>query len=230
MQARPIQNTAILIFANSAAEDSRIKHFDAKSPLFHKLTQETLKTVKATGMPYHHFTEREQLGKTFAERFSNALQQVFDLGYDQVISIGNDSPHLTAQHLRNTKSALSEQQVVLGPSMDGGFYLLGLHRSNFHKESFEALPWQQAPLYKTTVAYFQSKGCTVHALKKLIDIDSIADIKLLSNHIKTLSKNWIVLFSSLFLRVKKFGAVRWTRPKQVHQPIPFNKGSPLLLV
>ena len=96
-----LQNdTAILFFANSAEEDFARKKFDYRAvSLFQDLTQHTLKTIESTGLPFFHFTEKEQLGNTFGERFAHAFASLFALGYTKVISVGNDSPNLTAQHI-----------------------------------------------------------------------------------------------------------------------------------
>ena len=229
MHTKSIQNTAVLIFANSAEKEAHVKRIDGSSALFNRLTHQTLKTVKASGLPYFLMTERNQHGATFSARFSNALEEVFRLGYSQVISIGNDSPHLSVKHLLLAKQKLSAQKVVLGPTLDGGFYLLGIHRSNFEKASFHDLPWQTVNLYRETLAYFQSNGCKVNVLDRLIDIDSIEDIKLLSNYIKTLSKSLISFFSSLWH--KHIGVL--TRTQEVHvqilKQVPFNKGSPFAI-
>ncbi|MDC6366472.1 MULTISPECIES: DUF2064 domain-containing protein [Flavobacteriaceae] len=221
-----IQNTAVLIFANSAAKDALAKKNCANPSLFDQLTHHTLDMVKATGLPYFHFSEKEQRGETFAKRLSHAIQSVFQLGYSQVISIGNDTPNLRKSHILDAHRRLTPQNVVLGPSLDGGFYLLGMHRSHFDAEAFEALPWQQAALYQKTTSYFKTKGAAVHALDKLIDIDSVADLKLLCNHIKTLSKKWIGFFSSLLDQNSSFISPPLEALPKIPLRVPSNKGSP----
>ncbi|WP_181899477.1 TIGR04282 family arsenosugar biosynthesis glycosyltransferase [Flagellimonas nanhaiensis] len=229
MQTSLVQNTAVLIFANSAEKDAHVKRIDGSSALFDRLTQQTLETVKASGLPYFLLTERNQYGATFSARFSNAIQEVFSSGYSQVISIGNDSPHLTVKHLLLAKQKLSKENIVLGPTLDGGFYLLGIHYNHFDKVSFEALPWQTVNLYQETLSYFRSNGCIVNTLDRLIDIDSIEDVKLLSNYIRTLSKSWISLFSGLWHKNIEI----LTRTLEVHiqilKQVPFNKGSPFAI-
>lgn len=220
-------DTAILVFANSADEDSHIKKIGGDTSLFDALTQHSLKIVKNTGLPYFHFTEREQFGETFGERFTHAIQSIFDSGFANIIAIGNDSPQLKTQHLLQTYKQLRLGKTVLGPAVDGGFYLLGLHRSNFHQESFEALPWQVTSLFNATQHYFESLGCTVFSLDRLMDIDSASDIKRLSNHVTTLVKGWLSLFSKLLALTIAFFEVGQTRKKKIFLFIPFNKGSPV---
>nr|WP_299071468.1 DUF2064 domain-containing protein [uncultured Allomuricauda sp.] len=226
MQQKLTQNTAVLLFANSAEEDCYIKKIADSKPLFDALTERTLRTVKATGLPFFHLTEKDQLGNTFGERFSNAIQQLFDFGYSQIITVGNDSPQLIAQHIIEAKNQLSEQNTVLGPSLDGGFYLLGIHRSNFNKETFESLPWQTARLYGETKEYFNSYGCEVLTLERLIDVDSISDIKQLSNYIKNLTKYWIGLFSGVLRSKNNFTKTASLYFQSSYLSVYFNKGSP----
>jgi len=76
-----LNNTAILVFANSAKAEMQIKPIRKGAVLFDKLTQETLQKVKKTGLPYFHISEQEQKGKTFGERFTKAIQTVFENGH-----------------------------------------------------------------------------------------------------------------------------------------------------
>ena len=93
------ERTAILIFANTAQFEAEQKAFPSSKMLFDKLNTQILKIVNETGLPYYHFSEKEQIGTTFAERFSNAIAAVFKMGYGQVITVGNDTPHLKAYHI-----------------------------------------------------------------------------------------------------------------------------------
>ncbi|MCL6266686.1 TIGR04282 family arsenosugar biosynthesis glycosyltransferase [Flagellimonas myxillae] len=220
------KHIAVLLFANSAEEEVNAKKIGTSNNLFEALTQKAIKTVAATGLPYFHITEEKQQGHSFGQRFSNAIQHIFDTGYDHVITIGNDSPHLTKQHILEAAAQLSKNKVVLGPSLDGGFYLLGLHRSHFNAKHFESLPWQRASLYKKTKSHFESMGCLVSPLDVLDDIDAITDIKRLSNHVRLLGKKWIALFSSLLAQGTRHFILNQSPPKVLSGQIPFNKGSP----
>lgn len=110
------KSTAILIFAQSAERESKLKLFLKSEVLFSELNKHTLSTVEKSGLPYFHFSEKEQNGPTFAERYVNAIQSVYDQGYDTVITIGNDTPQLTTKHLHHTVEKLQECPIVLGPT------------------------------------------------------------------------------------------------------------------
>ena len=220
-------DTAILFFANSAEKDFACKNFSHHATsLFQDLTQHTLQTIERTGLPFFHFTEQEQQGDTFGERLSHAFASIFALGFSKVISIGNDSPNLTAKHLLKAQFQVSTNKAVIGPSLDGGCYLLGLHRDNFQKEAFEALSWQTSALYRQLVLQLEGQGITLNRLDVLNDIDSVADVKRLSNYIKTFSEHWIALFNTIF----NFGPPTILVPLPIYKTrstsTPFNKGSP----
>ena len=220
-------DTAILFFANSAEKDFARKKFTDKAiPLFQDLTQRTLQTIERTGLPFFHFTEQEQQGDTFGERLSNAFASIFALGFSKVISIGNDSPNLTAKHLLEAQVQVSKNHAAIGPTLDGGCYLLGLHQDDFLKEAFETLSWQSASLCQQLVLQLELHDIELASLGVLDDIDSVADVKRLSSYIKTFSAQWIALFNSIF----NFGQPTTFAPIPVYKTrstsTPFNKGSP----
>lgn len=86
------------------------------------LSEERLAVLRAAGAEP---LELRQQGAGFEERFLGALEAVAALGFDRIVAIGSDTPELSAQDLRRALEA-EPQGVVIGPSVDGGFYLLGL--------------------------------------------------------------------------------------------------------
>ena len=99
--------------------------------------------AEASGLPVHYILDDQQVGRSFAERFTNAFQQLFRQGYDKVIAIGNDHPGLTSGHLQTAAWELAEYDHVLGPSTDGGFYLIGVWQKRFQQLPFETLSGPQ---------------------------------------------------------------------------------------
>ncbi len=177
MEVSLFQNTVVLVFALSPEEEMCSKRIPKGTALFKELTEHSLQTVRKTGIPYIHVDEAAQIGATFGERFTGAIQRAFDQGYEHVITIGNDTPKLKASHILDTCHRLQENQFVLGPSTDGGFYLMGLSRSQFDPEIFVDLPWQTATLNSALSAVASSLAITPHKLPLLSDIDSMGDLK-----------------------------------------------------
>lgn len=77
-----------------------------------------------------------QRGDTFEARFLGALEDVAAQGYRRIVAVGIDTPGLTRADVRR---AVEGDGVVLGPSVDGGFYLAGLPTSELGR--LEGLPW-----------------------------------------------------------------------------------------
>ena len=220
--------TAILIFSNSAKEDAKRKSF-SDSQLFETLTNDTIRKVKKTGLPFFHFTEAQQQGLNFGDRFTNAIQSVFDKGFTNVISIGNDTPHLKTKHINDAYQKLNNNQLVFGPSKDGGFYLMGLTKNLFNAKQFKNLPWQTSALKSTTLQFLSSTKITFSTLETLDDIDSFKDLKAILNSYKTVSKALKTIILQLCISAKAI--LKQVALQHTLLPIqfPFNKGSPALV-
>ena len=173
--------TAVLVFANSPSAETLHKPIHNAENLYHELTGQVIQTVEKSGLPYFHFTEHEQTGFNFGERFTNAIQAVFDHGFDNVITIGNDSPQLKASHIKSASLHLNKQEFVLGPSTDGGFYLMGIQRTQFNATKFKNLPWQTNRTATTLLGLIQETNPKVVRLETLTDVDCISDLKQLLN-------------------------------------------------
>jgi glycosyltransferase A (GT-A) superfamily protein (DUF2064 family) len=219
------QNTAILIFANSSDIDEIYKGIPNSKALFSALTNTILKKVKKTELPYFIYDEELQIGADFGERFTTAIQSVFAKGFDTIITVGNDSPNLTVNTLLSAYTSLQQGKTVIGPSMDGGVYLLGLHKESFDAVNFRKLPWQQRNLFEKIAISFMQKGM-VHELPRLLDIDAISDIQ-------KIVTTGTLISSVLLLLLHK--VLRSPKPKQeyysnykyaAYATNNFNKGSP----
>ena len=224
-----LNNTAILVFANSAKAEMQIKPIRKGAVLFDKLTQETLQKVKKTGLPYFHISEQEQKGKTFGERFTKAIQTVFENGFENIITIGNDTPQLKTAHLLQASNALQTGKTVLGPSVDGGFYLMGIHKSNFDQETFKRLPWQRFSLFHRISSLLKKSGHLLFQLPVLNDIDTIKDLKRLASFKKSISTTVLRIITVLLHKGIGFQTVLNTTFNQILLQQPYNKGSPALL-
>ncbi len=221
--------TAILVFAHSSAEELRQKPMAKNTALFDVLTMQTLQTVEKTGLPYFHFTEKNQVGTTFGERFTNAIASIFKKGYDQVITIGNDSPQLKTSHLLAAKDKLATEKFVIGPSTDGGFYLMGLHKSQFEAASFKKLAWQTAKLSQQLVQVIVNQGADIIQLEKLFDIDTIHDIKSIISYCHNIPKKVRLALLRILNLFKRLSCLLFCNYQYNYQNALHNKGSPVLL-
>lgn len=229
MRLTPQKEVAILVFANSSAEELNNKHIPKSGRLFDSFTNRTLATVKKTQFPYFHVTERQQNGGSFGERFTNAIQSIFDKGYERVITIGNDTPHLQAPHIIETAKQLVQGKTVLGPSADGGFYLMGLHKSQFNASEFEKLSWQTASLFKEVSALLGVESKQAIRLQTLFDIDNLNDLKLFIDRFKNIPEKLFKIIRSLLARASQgFRFLFLFFENQLPKAF-YNKGSPVVL-
>lgn len=221
--------TAILIFANSSHEELRHKGIVNGIKMFDAMTEKTLVTVEKTGLPYFHFSEKHQEGSNFGERFTNAIQAIFIKGFDKIITIGNDSPQLKSSHILEASIQLNNNKFVLGPSTDGGFYLMGIHKSQFNSSDFTKLAWQTSSLSKQLLRLMKPTSIAVFKLPTFMDIDAIEDIKALLNYTYLLPATLIVIFTTIIHYNEKIPGVVNPCVSRLHTNSFHNKGSPLVL-
>ncbi|WP_350286785.1 DUF2064 domain-containing protein [uncultured Croceitalea sp.] len=220
------RTTAILIFANSSQKEHSHKSFAKHSPLFEVLNQQTVQKVKRSGLPYFHFTENEQMGNSFGERFVNAIQAVYDKGFKNVITIGNDSPQLKTAHLLKANAQLAKGKTVLGPSTDGGFYLMGLHKDNFDTNLFQRLPWQRFSLFRRISLLLKASRSELFQLPVLHDIDTREDIVVMLNYINSVSNKVLQIFRRIVQKLSASSARDVNLYAFLFTRLTLNKGSP----
>jgi uncharacterized protein len=107
-------------------------------------------------------------------RIIAAIQVAFAKGVERVVVIGTDCPELNAEILEQAFQALRQQDLVIGPATDGGYYLIGLSR--LIPELFEGITWGTEVVFDQTIAIAQQLGLTVTRLTPLTDIDRPEDL------------------------------------------------------
>lgn len=90
-----------------------------------------------------------QQGGDLGKRMHHAFQTLFNKGYRSVIIIGSDCMELTQEGINAGFDALQHADVYIGPSADGGYYLLGL--TAMHSRLFEDMPWSTEAVLTETV-------------------------------------------------------------------------------
>lgn len=224
-----LSNTAILFFYQNPEFEK--KNLGVKRrQFFHYQNNRILKELKKSGFKFFCYDESKQRGQTFAERYLNAIDDVFKLGYKKVISIGNDSPHLNTNHLNQAALDLQKKDMCFGPSYDGGFYLWGLNHSCFDKEAFSQLNWQSSTILDeiNNIAVIHKQSYSL--LEKLIDIDTQADVDLILTSEKKLSTLITFLLSAMLSVNRLAQDCHNSRLLKSNTPIYYNKGSPLDVV
>lgn len=119
----------------------------------------------------------EQVGPTLGDRLDVVMSTVLDQGFDQVFALGSDSPDLPSEHLDVAFAALelAANDVVLGPSDDGGYYLIGWKRrwSRVVTEVTMSTP----QVFADTLKIAAELGLTVALAPEWYDVDTPADLE-----------------------------------------------------
>lgn len=106
-------------------------------------------------------------------RMQVAMAGAFAQGAHQVVLVGTDIPEMTTSHLTVAFNALATHDVVLGPTQDGGYWLVGCRRP---MAIFDDIAWSTPRVLKQTLARIEGQGASVALLEPLNDIDSEADL------------------------------------------------------
>ncbi|MBM3178420.1 MAG: TIGR04282 family arsenosugar biosynthesis glycosyltransferase [Bacteroidetes bacterium] len=118
--------------------------------------------------------KKRQLGESLGDRMLNAFTQEFQGGADAVVIIGTDCPELRTAHLLEAFARLSENDLVVGPASDGGYYLLGMRK--LQPELFHNKSWGHSSVFKSTWTDAEKLGLSVHLLPVLNDVDRKEDL------------------------------------------------------
>ncbi|WP_207420680.1 TIGR04282 family arsenosugar biosynthesis glycosyltransferase [Desertivirga brevis] len=121
----------------------------------------------------HLFEKRLQSGPDLGVKMKNAFRHMFDSGYERVVIIGSDCPEITPDIIEQAFDALKGSDVVVGPAVDGGYYLLGM--GALHEELFEQVEWSTNSVFETTIKIIRQQGLSYSLLPELRDIDEEQD-------------------------------------------------------
>jgi len=190
-----LYKTAILLFTRATFQEAQCKTLVANKSnqqLMAAMIQHTRTMARSTSLDV--FETNKQQGRTFGERLANSMKALFQQGYQQLIVIGNDTPSLQKKHILQAHQLLQSQQVVVGPSIDGGIYLLGIQKAAFQFEAFAQLAWQTANLSTSLQTYIQQQQQQIVYLEQLQDIDDLQNLHEVLSILKNTNKTLYRIF------------------------------------
>jgi uncharacterized protein len=129
------------------------------------------------------FRYYSQKGHDLGERMSNAFNTIFDAGYRNVILVGTDAPGISAELITDAFSQLKDYNCVIGPSEDGGYYLMGLKQKLFYL--FNEMEWSTNAVFSRTIERLKQNNHDYTLMQKMIDIDTKEDLKKWSDNYKS---------------------------------------------
>jgi rSAM/selenodomain-associated transferase 1 len=115
-----------------------------------------------------------QNGADLGERMLNAFEDGFNKAYDKIVLIGSDLPDLNQMLINEAFSLMDKKEVVLGPALDGGYYLIGMNK--LIPQMFLDKPWSTPLLMEMTMKDLNMRGYSVSTLQTLNDIDTYEDL------------------------------------------------------
>lgn len=125
------------------------------------------------------YIKRLQRGRGFGEIIANAFETVFSLGYSKVVMIGSDSIEIEADHISHAIEHLKNYDVVIGPALEGGYYLIGMNK--MHHVLFKHKAWNTPLLLQQTLEDIATLGLTYHLQQVLSEVEDEKDKYLLQH-------------------------------------------------
>ena len=118
-----------------------------------------------------------QRGADLGSRLLNSLGALLREGYVGAVAIDSDTPNLPTEYLRQAVDVLSRSatDVVVGPSDDGGYYLIGVRQA--WPTLFDAMPWSTPEVLPETLRRAHAAGLRVECLPAWFDVDTAEDLE-----------------------------------------------------
>ena len=129
------------------------------------------------------FTLVPPRGPDLGARLHGILTHLLAAGHAGAMAVDSDTPTLPARFLQQAVDCLTRPgpDVVLGPTEDGGYYLIGIRRP--HRELFDAMPWSTPEVLEVTLRRAAAAGLRAACLPSWFDVDTPDDLERLSKSI-----------------------------------------------
>lgn len=122
-----------------------------------------------------------QEGESLGEKMDRAITRTLKLGYDRCVLVGADLPELDRERIAEAFDALDRKNLVLGPTADGGYYLIGC--SVPCPELFAGQRYGGSSVLENTLRAAEHAGYTAAQTEPVCDIDDPADLRALARRL-----------------------------------------------
>ena len=129
----------------------------------------------------HEYAYIVQRGNDLGLIMRDSFEQAFDLGFSRVILLGSDIPHLPGDYVEKAINKFEGNDLVIGPALDGGYYLLGINKKSFNYKIFKEIPWSTSKVFALTLRVIADNNLTRFILPCLRDIDTLDDFNAIRN-------------------------------------------------
>lgn len=177
-QAASLYSAFLIDWCETLSELSNIDLVIAYTPAE---SQSDLQTLLGEDVAYI-----PQVGNDLGERLTTATEWGFENRYNKIILVGSDSPTLPISYIFQAVVGLDTRDVVIGPSVDGGYYLIGFSSKNLTAtvpSVFEDIAWSTANVFQQTVERIHAIDATLKLLPPWYDVDTPDDLAFLRAHL-----------------------------------------------
>ena len=144
------------------------------SPRDKKAVFQSLLGEDAVFLPQH--------GDDLGQRMKNAFGAVLRMGYDKVVLMGTDIPHIHTETIRNAFDSLNVRDIVIHPALDGGYYLIGMKQE--HDSIWNIKRYGTNTVMYDTLQHIKAENLSIAVGQMYYDIDCKEDLKQLWNDMK----------------------------------------------
>jgi len=123
----------------------------------------------------HQFLKEKQTGIDLGDKMSNAFKDYFSKDYKKICIIGSDNLEITTEIIEQAFNKLNDTDIVIGPSADGGYYLVGMIAQ--YSDIFKNKSWSTSRVLEETINDLKDHTLSYSLLKTLSDIDTYKDLK-----------------------------------------------------
>ena len=156
--------------------------------------KDTVEKIKRLGFPffiyYTPYEKKEELehllgdnltyvpqeGVDLGERLYNGFKKSIKMGHPSAIALASDTPDLPESTLVNAGKKLGEFDSVIGPSLDGGYYLIGLRNHAMIHNLFQGIIWSTKTVFAETMKKIEAEQLSCHSLEPWRDVDEVEDL------------------------------------------------------
>ncbi len=125
-----------------------------------------------------------QRGVDLGEKMENSFKYLFRQGFSKILIIGVDSPTFPVEYINKAYEKLNKTELVIGPSADGGYYLIGLKEKAY--PLFSGVEWGSSKVLLQTEELIRKHKIKLSLLPVHYDIDTFEDIIFLRTHLRLL--------------------------------------------
>jgi rSAM/selenodomain-associated transferase 1 len=149
-----------------------VKKTKIKTIIFYTPQKYSAKIKKYFGK---YFDYKKQTGKNLGNKLKNALKQV-NKKYSKIIVIATDIPQISAKIIKSAFKILNKKSCVIGPSPDGGYYLIGFNGKKYMPKVFENISWSTDKVFTQTCIALKKLKLKFAKITELTDIDDLKSL------------------------------------------------------